>query len=153
VRQIILKLATNSREAMGRGGTFCLQTGNARTVEPGLGSAEAAGGPYGVLAVSDSGSGLDDQSWAHLYEPFFSTKANGRGLGLGLAAVHGIVRQSGGRLWAYSLPGKGATFRIYLPLAGAHFPALPTPQNRLRGSASFCWWRPTTECARSWRTC
>jgi two-component system cell cycle sensor histidine kinase/response regulator CckA len=128
VRQIVLNLAANSREAMERGGTFCLQTGNSPTVEPGLGSTEAAGGPYGMLAVSDSGPGLDDQSWAHLYEPFFSTKANGRSLGLGLAAAYGIVRQSGGRLWAYSQPGKGATFRIYLPLAGAHFPALPVPQ-------------------------
>jgi PAS domain S-box-containing protein len=138
VRQIILKLAANSREAMGRCGTFCLQTGKAPTVEPGLGSAAAAGGPYGMLAVSDSGPGLDDQSWAHLYEPFFSTKPNGRGLGLGLAAVYGIVRQSGGRLWAYSQPGKGATFRIYLPLAGAHFPALPAPQmDRSRGNATI----------------
>jgi two-component system, cell cycle sensor histidine kinase and response regulator CckA len=128
LRQIILKLAANSRDAMERGGTFCLQTADAATVEPGLGSTEAAGGPYGMLAVSDSGPGLDDRSWAHLYEPFFSTKADGRSMGLGLAAVYGIVRQSGGRLWAYSVPGKGATFRIYLPLAGTHFPALPAPR-------------------------
>jgi len=138
VRQIILKLAANSREAMGRGGTFCLQTGGAHTVEPGLGSTEATGGPYGMLAVSDSGPGLDDQSWAHLYEPFFSTKANDRGLGLGLAAVYGIVRQSGGRLWACSQPGKGATFRIYLPLAGTQFPAPLAPQmDRSRGNATI----------------
>lgn len=138
VRQVILKLAANSREAMGRGGTFCLQTGKAPTVEPGLGSTEAADGPFGMLAVSDSGPGLDDQSWAHLYEPFFSTKANGRGLGLGLAAVYGIVRQSGGWLWAYSQPGKGATFRIYLPLAEGHFPAPPVPQlDCARGNATI----------------
>jgi two-component system, cell cycle sensor histidine kinase and response regulator CckA len=138
VRQIILNLAANSREAMERGGTFRLQTGNAPTVEPGLGSTEAASGPYGMLAVSDSGPGLDDQSWVHLYEPFFSTKANGRGLGLGLAAVYGIVRQSGGRLWAYSRPGQGATFRIYLPLAGTHSPALPAPQmDRSCGNATI----------------
>jgi CheY-like chemotaxis protein len=78
-----------------------------------------------MLVVSDTGSGFDDQSWAHLYEPFFSTKATG--LGLGLAAVHGIVRQSGGHLWAFSQPGEGATFRIYLPLAGSHCPALSPP--------------------------
>ncbi|MGC9952030.1 MAG: ATP-binding protein [Bryobacteraceae bacterium] len=142
VRQIILKLAANSRDAMACGGTFCVQTANAAAVEPGLGSMETAGGPYGMLAVSDSGPGLDDQSWAHLYEPFFSTKAgdlaNGQALGLGLAVVYGIVRQSGGRLWAYSQPGKGATFRIYFPLAGTHFPALPAPRtNRLRGNTTI----------------
>src|ERR1035441_8273498 len=138
VRQIILNLAANSQEAMGRGGTFCLQTGNSPTVEQGLGSTEAAGGPYGMLAVSDSGPGLDDQSCAHLYEPFFSTKANGRSLGLGLAAAYGIVRQSGGRLWADSQPGKGAAFRIYLPLAGAHFPAPPASQtDRSCGNATI----------------
>jgi hypothetical protein len=123
---------------MERGGTFCLQTADATTVEPGLGTTEAAGGPYGMLAVSDSGPGLDDRSWAHLYQPFFSTKADGRSLGLGLAAVYGIVRQSGGRLWAYSQPGKGATFRIYLPLVGTHFPALPTrPMHTLRDNATI----------------
>src|SRR5580658_3932843 len=138
VRQILLKLASNSRDAMERGGTFCLQTANAVTVEPALGNTETAGGPYGMLAVSDSGPGLDDQSWAHLYEPFFSTKANGQNLGLGLAAVYGIVRQSGGRLWAYSQPGKGATFRIYLPLAGTHFPSLPAPQlDRIPGNPTI----------------
>jgi hypothetical protein len=136
VRHIILKLAANSRAAMGRGGIFCVQTASATTIEPGLGSTETAGGPYGVLAVTDSGAGLDDQSWAHLYEPFFTTKADGRSLGLGLAAVYGIVRQSGGRLWAYSQPGKGATFRIYFPLAGTHFPALPAPRmDRVLGNA------------------
>jgi two-component system, cell cycle sensor histidine kinase and response regulator CckA len=145
VRQIILKLAANSRDAMERGGTFCVQTVSAATAEPGLGSATAGGGPYGVLAVSDSGPGFDDQSWEHLYEPFFTTKATGppdrQALGLGLAAVYGIVRQNGGRLWAYSQPGKGATFRIYLPSAGTHFPALPAPRTYglrgLRGNATI----------------
>ena len=138
LRQIILKLAANSLDAMECGGTFCLRTADAATVEPALGSTEAAGGPYGMLAVSDSGPGLDDPSWAHLYEPFFSTKADGRSLGLGLAAVYGIVRQSGGRLWAYSQPGKGAAFRIYLPLAGTHFPALPAPRmDTLRDNATI----------------
>ena len=138
VRQIILKLASNSRDAMGRSGTFCVQTAPALASEPGLGINEVPGGPYGVLAVSDSGPGLDDLSWAHLYEPFFSTKAGGRSLGLGLAAVYGIIRQSGGRLWTYSQPGKGATFRIYLPLADAQLPALPPPpMDRSRDNATI----------------
>jgi two-component system, cell cycle sensor histidine kinase and response regulator CckA len=123
IQQIVLKLATNSMEAMGPAGTFCVKTRNARAVEVGLGSDETGDGPYAMLVISDNGPGVDDQSWAHLFEPFSSTKPNG--LGLGLAAVHGIVRQSGGRLWAYSQPGEGATFRIYLPLARTHFPALP----------------------------
>jgi CheY-like chemotaxis protein len=127
MRQVILKLAANSSDAMGTTGTFCLQTRNASAVEPGLGAAEMAAGACGMLALSDNGPGLDDQSWAHLYEPFFTTKANGRSLGLSLAAVYGIVRHTGGRLWAYSQAGKGATFRIYLPLAGTQFPALPAP--------------------------
>lgn len=138
LRQIILKLAANSRDAMEHGGTFCLQTANVATVEPGLGNAGGVGGPYGMLAVSDDGPGLDDRSWAHLYEPFSSTKPDDRSLGLGLAAVYGIVRQSGGRLWAFSQPGKGATFRIYLPLAGTHSPALPAPpMDALPGSATI----------------
>jgi two-component system, cell cycle sensor histidine kinase and response regulator CckA len=138
VRQIILTLAANSREAMECGGTFCVQTANAAIVDPGLGSVETSGGPFGVLTVSDSGPGLDDQSWAHVYEPFFTTKAKGRNLGLGLAAVYGIVRQSGGQLWAYSQPGKGTTFRIYFPVAGTHFPALSVPLvDRFPGSATI----------------
>src|SRR5579871_732951 len=128
LRQIVLRLAANSRDAMARGGTFCLQTRNASGMEPGLSGSEAGGGSYVMLALSDDGPGFDDQSWAHLFEPFFSTKTPGGNLGLGLAAVHGTVRQWGGRLWAYSQPGKGATFRIYLPQPKAEFPALmPVP--------------------------
>ena len=122
-RQIILKLAANAHEAMPHGGVFRLETRSAPAVEAGLGDADQGGGPFGVLEVSDSGTGLDEESWSHLYEPFFSTRGEGRGLGL--AAVQGIVRQLGGRLWAHSEPGKGATFRIYLPLAKGTFPALP----------------------------
>jgi two-component system, cell cycle sensor histidine kinase and response regulator CckA len=127
VRQIILSLADNSREAMGRGGTFYMQTRNAPA---------SAGGPYAMLAIGDNGPGLDDESWAHMCEPFSSTKADGRGLGLGLAAVYGMVRQSGGRLWAYSQPGKGVTFRIYLPLAKADFPSLPELQAGVSASGA-----------------
>jgi two-component system cell cycle sensor histidine kinase/response regulator CckA len=139
IRHIVLTLAANSRDAMGQRGTFCLQTATQPPEEFGPGGIGAAGGPYGMLAVSDSGPGLDDQSWAHLYEPFFTTKPDGRGLGLGLAAVYGIVRQSGGRLWAYSQPGKGATFRIYLPLVGAQFPAplAPLHPDRSHGDATI----------------
>jgi len=83
-----------------------------------------AGVSFALLEVGDEGPGLDDQSWEHLYEPFFTTKAHGK-RGLGLAAVHGIVRQMGGRLWAHSEPGEGTCFRIYLPRAQAEPVALP----------------------------
>jgi PAS domain S-box-containing protein len=123
VRQILLKLAANSREAIEHGGIFRIETCNASANDPALARADEEGA-YTVLAVSDNGPGLDDESWAHLYEPFFTTKAHGK-RGLGLAAVHGIVRQSGGRLWADSAPGQGTWFRIYLPRAMANSPALP----------------------------
>jgi len=120
VRQILLKLASNSGEAMAGKGTVHIRTRN-------------ADGAYAILEVGDDGPGLDDQSWEHLYEPFFTTKQGGK-RGLGLAAVHGIVRQMGGRIWADSAPGKGAWFRIYLPhartetLAPAAQPAKPRGQ-------------------------
>jgi two-component system cell cycle sensor histidine kinase/response regulator CckA len=117
VRQILLKLAANSGEAMAHGGEFRIETRNATADDPTLESARASkSGSYAVLEVGDQGPGLDDESWEHLYEPFFTTKPHGK-RGLGLAAVHGIVRQMGGRLWAHSEPGQGATFRIYLPCA------------------------------------
>jgi two-component system, cell cycle sensor histidine kinase and response regulator CckA len=137
LRQIVLSLATNSREAIGHGGTFCLQTRNALSVEPGFGSDGEAGGPYCMLAVSDDGPGMDEQSWQHLYEPFFSSNAHSGKLGLGLAAVHGMVRQMGGRLWVYSQPGKGVTFRIYLLQAGPQFPAPPAQTGALCGGATI----------------
>jgi len=123
MRQILLKLGANSREAMERGGTFRIETRNASAEDPALGAAGQSG-TYAMLAVSDDGPGMDDESWAHLYEPFFTTKTNGK-RGLGLAAVHGIVRQSGGRLWADSEPGRGTSFRIYLPQAVAKPSATP----------------------------
>ena len=115
VRQILLKLAANSGEAMEHAGTFRIVTRNAPADDPALGRTDESGA-YTILEVGDQGPGLDDASWEHLYEPFFTTKPHGR-RGLGLAAVHGIVRQMGGRLWAASDPGQGATFRIYLPQA------------------------------------
>jgi hypothetical protein len=108
---------------MQHGGKFRIGTGNAPANDPMLARTGDAG-YYAMLEVSDEGPGFDDRSWDHLFEPFFTTKRQGQ-RGLGLAAVYGIVRQMGGRLWADSEPGKGASFRIYLPRAQAEYRSGP----------------------------
>jgi two-component system cell cycle sensor histidine kinase/response regulator CckA len=113
VRQILLKLAVNSGEAMRHGGKVRIATRNALADDPALGRA-AVNGAYAILEVVDDGPGLDDASWERLYEPFSTTKPHGK-RGLGLAAMHGIVRQMGGHVWAHSEPRHGACFRVYLP--------------------------------------
>ena len=123
LRQIVLHLATNSKEALVTRGTFCLQTRHATSLEPGLGRSVSNADSFAVLAVSDDGPGLTDDIWERLYEPFVTTKAHQGNLGLGLAAVYGLVRQIGGRLWAYSEIEKGTLFRIYLPYDHSHLPA------------------------------
>jgi len=135
VRQIVLKLAANSGEAMEHGGTLRIGTRNAPADDAALGRIGESG-CYAILEVSDEGPGLDDESWERLYEPFFTTKRHGK-RGLGLAVVHGIVRQMGGRLWAHSEPGKGACFRIYLPRVQAESVTLPAGRADRRGAATI----------------
>jgi len=113
IEQVIMNLCVNARDAMPKGGRITLET---RRVEPRVGATRFLGQTLACLTVSDTGCGMDEATKARIFEPFFTTKPAGKGTGLGLATVYGIVHQHHGRVEVDSAPGQGSTFRVYLPL-------------------------------------
>jgi signal transduction histidine kinase/ActR/RegA family two-component response regulator len=141
IEQVLLNLVANARDAMPKGGTVTITTQDVPKMEgedrPLDGMRR---GPWVLLTVHDTGVGMDAATQARIFEPFFTTKEPGKGTGLGLAMVYGIIKQSGGFIWVDSAPGQGTTFRIYLPPvvdAGAPLAATPTPPPPPRGTETI----------------
>lgn len=141
MQQVVLNLATNARDAMPQGGKLTIEV---RTVELDeeyvQKRAGMAPGRYGMLCVSDTGSGMNSENMTHMFEPFFTTKPPGKGTGLGLSTIYGIVKQSGGDVWVYSELGMGTTFKVFLPRSGDGVenaePPRPLPQ-KLSGNETI----------------
>jgi hypothetical protein len=141
VEQIVMNLVVNAREAMPSGGKFVLETRNVELDEeyaathPGV-----TAGAYVMLAFSDTGVGMTKEVQSRVFEPFFTTKERGKGTGLGLSTVASIVKQRGGHVWVYSEPGKGTTFRVYLPRtvgANDRTSSIPPPMGISKGNETI----------------
>ena len=141
IEQVIMNLAVNARDAMPTGGKLKIQTNNVHLDQaytwnhPG-----SKVGDYVLLAVTDSGTGMDAATLTHIFEPFFTTKERGKGTGLGLATVYGVVKQSNGYIWVDSAPGRGSSFQIYLPRHGGQSATdeqIVESKEKLRGSETI----------------
>jgi PAS domain S-box-containing protein len=135
IEQVILNLAANARDAMPRGGALTIQTRN-EPLAKAAAKWEVRAGTYTLLSINDTGIGMDEATKAHLFEPYFTTKEQGKGsTGLGLSTVYGIIKQSGGHVWVDSTPGQGTNFRIYMPHATSR-DSLPTVSPRPHAPAA-----------------
>jgi signal transduction histidine kinase/ActR/RegA family two-component response regulator len=128
IEQVVMNLVLNARDAMKSGGRITIETANIDLDEDYVrGHAGARSGPHVMLAVSDTGEGISPDVLPHIFEPFFTTKEVGKGTGLGLSTVYGIVKQSGGNVGVYSHPGRGTTFKVYLPRLDEPAPSAAEP--------------------------